>query len=231
MQVFGLLRQMNRGASLATRLAAQTPDLAAACRGAAVARWRRAMRDGLSADQAARAVGTPRATLYRWERCATLQSRRPHHVRQRQWPSALIQAVKQLCDDHPMSGCAKIGPLVRLEGFAASDMTVHRIIAHLVARGVAQPVPIACKVTKTRRLTARRHHARSGCSTGSRPTSRAASFRSTRSSYKLGPKATSSTSPPTIPPPNGPSLRPSAAPPPQQPPTSSTRRSARCPSA
>jgi hypothetical protein len=85
MQVFGLPRQISRGAALATRLAAKSADIAAAGRVAVVARWRRAMRDGLSADQAARAAGVPRATLYRWERSATFRSRRPHHVRQRQW--------------------------------------------------------------------------------------------------------------------------------------------------
>jgi len=40
-----------------------------------------------------------------------------------------------------MWGRAKIGPLVRREGFAVSDATVGRIIAHLIARGVVEPVP------------------------------------------------------------------------------------------
>lgn len=160
MQVFGLPRQISRGAALATRLAAKTPSIAAASRVAAVARWRRAMGDGLSAGQAARAVGVPRATLYRWEGRAEHRSRRPHHVRQRQWPSALIRAVERLRGDFPMWGRAKLGPLARAEGFAASDMTVGRIIAHLVARGAALPVPIARRAAKTRRWTARRHHAK-----------------------------------------------------------------------
>jgi putative transposase len=159
MQVFGLPRQISRGAALATRLAAETPNIAAASRVAVVARWRRAMGDGLSAGQAARAVGVPRATLYRWESRAKPRSRRPHRVRQRQWSSALIRAVERLRADFPMWGRAKLGPLVRLEGFAASDMTVGRIIAHLIARGVAQPVPIARRAARTRRWTAARHHA------------------------------------------------------------------------
>lgn len=54
MQVFGLPRQISRGAALATRLAAKTTTIAAAGRVAAVERWRRAMCDGLSACQAAR---------------------------------------------------------------------------------------------------------------------------------------------------------------------------------
>ena len=40
-----------------------------------------------------------------------------------------------------MWGRAKLGPLLRREGFAVSDATVGRIIAHLVARGVVDPVP------------------------------------------------------------------------------------------
>ncbi len=90
MQVFGLPRQMSRGAAVA------------------------------------------RATLYRWE--------------------------KRLRSDFPMWGRARLGPLIRLEGFAVSDMTVGRIIAHLVERGAAEPVPIARRAAKTRRWTARRHH-------------------------------------------------------------------------
>jgi putative transposase len=159
MQVFGLPRQISRGAALATRLAAQTPHIAADSRVVAVKRWRRAMGDGLTAAQAARAVGVPRATLYRWEQRAEPRSRRPHRVRQRQWPSALIRAVERLRGDYPMWGRAKIGPLVRAEGFGASDMTVGRIIAHLVGRGAAEPVPTARRAAKTRRWTARRHHA------------------------------------------------------------------------
>jgi hypothetical protein len=62
-------------------------------------------------------------------------------VKQRTWSSGLVQAVERLRLDFPMWGRAKIGPLVRAEGFAASDSTVGRIIAHLVSRGVVQPVP------------------------------------------------------------------------------------------
>lgn len=160
MQVFGLPRQISRGAALATRLAAAPPNIAAASRVAVVERWRRAMRDGLSASQAARAVDVPRATLYRWARRAEHRSRRPHHVRQRQWPSTLIRAVERLRADYPMWGRAKLGPLIRAQGFAVSDMTVGRIIAHLVARGAAEPAPIARRAAKTRRWSARRHYAR-----------------------------------------------------------------------
>ncbi len=53
-----------RGAS--RLLAAQTPNIEAARRRDALARWRNAMAQGLSSQQGAEAVGVPRSTLYRW---------------------------------------------------------------------------------------------------------------------------------------------------------------------
>ena len=43
----------------------------------ALARWRKAMAQGLTSEQAAKAVGVPRATLYRWRERAEPISRRP----------------------------------------------------------------------------------------------------------------------------------------------------------
>ena len=55
MQVFGLPEQIIRNGQVASRLlAAKTPDIEAARRRDAVARWRRAMADGLTAEQAAK---------------------------------------------------------------------------------------------------------------------------------------------------------------------------------
>jgi len=160
MQVFGLPRHVIRNGRAASRvLEAKTADIAAARRRDAAARWRRAMADGLTADQAARAVGVPRATLYRWEKAPVLRSRRPHRVRAKTWSSALIRAVERLRADFPMWGRAKLGPLLRREGFVVSDATAGRILAHRVARGVVVPVPQARKAAKTRRWTAARHHA------------------------------------------------------------------------
>lgn len=160
MQVFGLPRQIISNGGAASRLLdAKTPDIAAARRRDAVARWRCAMADGLSSGQAARAVGVPRATLYRWEKRSAARSRRPHRLRARTWSHDLIRAVERLRADFPMWGRAKLGPLLRDEGFPVSDATVGRIIAHLVARGAAIPVPQARKAAKTRRWTAARHHA------------------------------------------------------------------------
>src|SRR4051812_47768902 len=142
MQVFGLPGHIIRTGKLVSRIAAQSPNNEAAIRRAAVTRWRQAMADGLSAEQAAKAVGVPRANLYRWEKRPELRSRRPKRTRAKSWTPALIEAVEALRLDHPMWGRDKIGPLVRREGFVASNATVGRIIAYLVARGVVERVPM-----------------------------------------------------------------------------------------
>jgi putative transposase len=130
-----------RGGKPASRIAAKSPDNKAAIRRAIVARWKQAIADGLKADQAAKAVGVLRVTLYRWEKRPELRSKRPRRMRAKAWTPALVEAVEALRLDHPMWGRAKIGPLTRREGFFASDATVGRIIAHLVARGVVERVP------------------------------------------------------------------------------------------
>ena len=114
---------------------------------------------GLTAQQAAQAVGASRASLYRWEKRSKPRSRRPHKVRAKGWSSALIAAIERLRLDHPMWGRAKLGPLLRAEGFAVSDATVGRIIGSLVARGVVTPVPTLRRRPRAHRWTARRHYA------------------------------------------------------------------------
>src|SRR4051812_26004506 len=74
MKVFGLQAPVYRGASLSSRLTAQTSQLAAVRRDA-LERWRRARSRGLSAEEAARAVGASRASLYRWEKRLEPRSR------------------------------------------------------------------------------------------------------------------------------------------------------------
>jgi hypothetical protein len=86
-------------------------------------------------------IGPSRSSLYRWSRRLEPKSRRPHKPRQKTWSSELVRAVERLRQDFPMWGRAKIGPLLRADGFAASDPTVGRIIASLVERGVVEPVP------------------------------------------------------------------------------------------
>lgn len=159
MQVFGLPGHVIRGGRVASRLAAGAPDSEADRRDALLRRWRQAMADGLTAAQAARAVGISRATLYRWEKQPRPRSRRPHRVRQRRWTSGLVQAVERLRADFPMWGRAKIAVLLKSEGFTASPATVGRILSHLVERGAVQPVPVLRR-RPARWSPARRHAVR-----------------------------------------------------------------------
>jgi putative transposase len=137
MRVFGLPSHIIRSDRAASRLRdAETSNIEAARRRDAAGRWRQAIADGLTTEQAAKAIGQPRATLYRWENRPQLRSRRPKRLRAKK-----VEAVEALRLDHPMWGRAKIGPLVRREGFVVSDATVDCIIGHLVIRGVVEPVP------------------------------------------------------------------------------------------
>jgi putative transposase len=163
MQVFGLPGHVIRNGRAASRLIdAKTPSFEAARRREAVARWRRAIADGLSSAPAARAVGVARATLYRWERRAEPGSRRPHRPRRPTWSSALVEAVEALRDDNPMWGKRKLAVLLQRQGVAASVSTVGRILARLVARGAVVPVPILRRKPAARRIrfTARERYAK-----------------------------------------------------------------------
>lgn len=159
MQVRALPRHVIRAATAASRLLAKSRSGEASRPDAVLARWHQARRDGLTADQAAHAVGVSRATLYRWDQHTEPRSRRPHHTRPRRWPPELIAEIERLRDDFPMWGRAKLGPLLRDQGFAVSNATVGRIIAHLVERGRVIPVPTLRRRPHSRRWTARRKHA------------------------------------------------------------------------
>ena len=142
MQVFALPRHLIRNAGAASRLlGAKTPDIEAQRRRDAVARWRRAIADGLTTEQAAKAVGYSRATLYRWEAAPELRSRRPHQIRKPTWTPALAQAVEDLRADNPMWGKRKLAALLRREDVVVSVSTVGRILRKLMDRGVVVPVP------------------------------------------------------------------------------------------
>jgi putative transposase len=163
MQVFGLPSHIIRNGRAASRLlAAKTPDIEAARRRDAVGRWRGAMAAGLSARQAAKAVGVSRATLYRWEKKPELLSRRPHHPRRRQWTAELARAVEDLRNDNPMWGKRKIAILLRRQGFACSVSTAGRILAYLVKRGAVVAVPVLRRRPQARRIrfTAKERYAR-----------------------------------------------------------------------
>ena len=141
MQVFGLPRQLIRTGSLASRIAAKSSSNEAAIRRELVRRWRQAMARGLTAEEAAQAVGASRASLYRWQRSPELRSRRPHRLRRPAWTSSLVKAVEDLRLDNPMWGKRKLAVLLRRDGFAVSASTVGRILTSLLARGVITPVP------------------------------------------------------------------------------------------
>ena len=142
MQVFGLPGHIIRNGRRASRLIdAETTNIAAAIRRDAVVRFRRAMAKGLSAEDAAKAVGHPRSTLYRWEKAPVPKSRRPHRLRRPAWSSALVKAVEELRADNPMWGKRKLAWLLRREGRSVSISTVGRILRSLMQRGVVTPVP------------------------------------------------------------------------------------------
>jgi len=160
MQVLGLPGHVIRSGRVASRLIdAKTANIEAAVRGDALQRWRSAMAKGLSAEDAARAVGHPRSTLYRWQKRLVPGSRRPHRCRRKSWSPDLVRAVERLRLDFPMWGKATLGPLLRAQGFAVSDSTVGRILAHLVGRGAVEPVPTLRHRLRTRRAKPRRPHA------------------------------------------------------------------------
>jgi putative transposase len=158
MQIRGLHRAIYRGASLASRLATQERSDVVERRDA-VARWHQARRDGLTAEQAAKAVGTPLSTLYRWAKDAPPKSRRPKTTRKTTWTTKLVQAVEEWRLEEPTWGKAKIVVKLRGEGFAVSEATVGRILAHLVKRGAIEPVPAMRRAAKTRKCIAKRRFA------------------------------------------------------------------------
>ena len=163
MQVFGLPRHVIRSARAASRLlGAKTPNIEAQRRRDAVARWRRAIADGLTATQAAKAVGASRASLYRWEKASEPKSRRPHEVRKPMWTPALARAVEELRAENPMWGKRKLAALLRREGFALSVSTVGRILRRLMDRGRVVPVPTLRRNPGARRFrpTAAQRYAR-----------------------------------------------------------------------
>jgi putative transposase len=162
MQVFGLPGHVIRIGSLASRIAAKSSSREAAIRRELVRRWRQAIGAGLTASQAARAVGASRASLYRWEKRPDLQSRRPRRVRRPLWTPQLMQAVEELRADNPMWGKRKLAWLLRREGCEASVSTVGRILKCLVERGVITPVPALRRKPGGRRfrLAAALRHAR-----------------------------------------------------------------------
>ena len=158
MQVLGLPRQITRGARLASRLCnAQRSE--AEQRRDAVRRWRAAMVAGLTAEEAAQAIGVSRATLYRWKKRSERYSSRPRRLRKPNWSRALVAAIREIRADYPMWGKAKITVLLHRRGFQTCESTVGRILKTLIDRGEVVPVP-TLRRKAPRALRRTRPHAR-----------------------------------------------------------------------
>ncbi len=161
MQVFGLPGHVIRSARAASRLLeAKTPDIEAQRRRDAVARWLRACENGLTAEQAASAVGEAYSTLRRWRKDPIPKSRRPHRVRKAVNPPGLEAAVERLRLDHPMWGKQKLTPILRDQGFAVSEAKVGRILSKLIQRGVVAPVPALIGKVAAKSAAKKRPHAK-----------------------------------------------------------------------
>ena len=135
MKVFGLQGDIMRSARLADKV---FDDPEVIFRLQQLERFERLRAvHGLTAAQAADILGASRASLYRWRRrlaesgSAGLRprSRRPCRVRQRQWDMRVCEAVRRPRMSFPAWGKAKLGPLLRNQGFMISDSAVGRICA------------------------------------------------------------------------------------------------------
>ncbi len=194
------------------------------------------MSAGLTAQEAAAAVGVSRATLDRRRRNPEPRSKRPCRVRERQWTQAQVRAVEAFRRRYPTWGRRRIGHLprhpVRRDSCAISisDATVGRILAHLIALGRARPVPCFTVAARKRgRREARQVRRLRGALAAQ---SQVTGCRSTRSRSGCRPTAPASSSPPSTAPRDGPPPWPPATPPQPLPSGSSNtwsnRRRLRC---
>src|ERR1019366_6627776 len=91
----------------------------------------------------ARHFGVTRATLYKWlsrydkRHLKSLESRsnRPQRVRQPEWSTEAVVAVLELRKRFPRWGKKKLTVLLKRAGWALSQSTVGRILAHLLHSG------------------------------------------------------------------------------------------------
>ena len=103
--------------------------------------------EGCSEPTALDAVGWSRATYYRWKARhrdhglagLVAGSRRPRHVRARQWSRDDEREVWRIRNRHPFMGRMPIRVLLARAGRRLSDSTVGRILAKGVALGRVRP--------------------------------------------------------------------------------------------
>ena len=156
MQVLGLPGNVIRNSTVATRLLAPA-DRKTLQRRDTVFRWRQAMRNGLSAKQAAQAVNVPLSTLYRWRRRPELLSRRPHRLPRPSERIEVRERIRRLRRDFPAWGRGKITAILRREGHDISAATVGRLIRDMVAHGRMAPVSAFVRGSRRQRRTHRPH--------------------------------------------------------------------------
>lgn len=101
------------------------------------------MSKGLSSDDAAKIVGVPRSTLYRWRKNKTMRldsliskSRRPKNFRKAKNRSNVTIRIQALREEFPRWGKRKITKLLKREGVDISESAVGRVISGLLQRGV-----------------------------------------------------------------------------------------------
>ncbi|MCY3880310.1 MAG: integrase core domain-containing protein [Rhodobacteraceae bacterium] len=151
MQVFGLPASFTGKHSVSSRALSSDPGVRR--RVDPVRRRRRAMSDGLGSEAAARAVGVPRATLYRWMKSPELL---PTRLRRAQPREAVRQRIRDPRRGFPARG--KISAILRREGHGISGATVGRLIRAMVRSGSIAPVS-AFTGHSGRRRRVRRPHA------------------------------------------------------------------------
>ena len=159
MQVFSLPGHVIRTARAASRLLGAKPHSEAERRRDAVSRWRTAMARGLDAEAAAKAVGVPRSTLYRWRLRPVPASRRPFRLRKPNRPPGLASAVEEARRAYPLWGKRKIAAYLRHRGIAVSGSMAGRILSGLIARGRVLSVREVMRKAPSRPRAFKRPHA------------------------------------------------------------------------
>ena len=124
--------------------------------------WQALRELGVSAEEASRAIGVSRATLYRWlSRLKAngpggleYRSRRPKRRRLPAWSPETAQAVLELRERYPRWGKDKLQLILARDGWRMSVSTVGRILGALKKSGALREPPRA-GVSARRRVRTR----------------------------------------------------------------------------